>query len=511
MSDTLKLHTMKKLVFLISCFLISAPGVKAQQNTWVQANAGIGADQYHLVDPGGHMKTGIPTFAYEFSISQEIVPDLHLETGLLMHEYYSGEFFKESFGGSFSNTLMSLQIPIRLKYEINLLNEKLVLSPSLGYKPGINLDYYPHPVDHEEPDGAGSGGMTGMNDNIRYEYSSETHNNYRRFFHMPEMGLSLEYKTDYDVKFSFIARYTGGFNKIIEHHTWYSYNDGEEHHAIQTSKGEYTYFGFGVGWKLSNLWQNAETRREARPERLEKLSEAVDYPFYAGLEAASQTNASHSQGDVSGSSMYLPVFMAFTDFKSGMFFGHNINDFMGIETGIYHQFYNSSYTIHNDIDASFGMGSNSVVNFMQIPLRVHYRQLLFKNRMEIKPYIGLGMVFSNKPKGPADTETRYQGDSLIIDMEQGNIYYNDTTSRTITTETIENPMGVQILAGLNIEYALSPRISFLAACRFSYGLQDLYRLDVLYVSDNETSSGSTSYQGTGLALSAGLKYRFGKD
>ncbi|MGM0626222.1 MAG: hypothetical protein ACQES0_10100 [Bacteroidota bacterium] len=502
---------MKKTAFLIICFLISTANIQAQQNTWIQANAGIGVDQYHLVDPGGHLKTIIPTAAYEFSVSQGILPDLHLETGLMVHEYYSGEFFTNSIGGSTSNSLMSLQIPIRLKYEINLVNKKLMLTPSLGYKTGINLDYYSYQEDYNKPDGTYSGGMIGMNDEVRYEYSSETFTNYRRFFHMPEMSLALDYKTDYDVKFSLIARYTGGFNKIIEHHTWYTYKDGEEFHATQTSKGEYLLIGLGVGWKMSNLWQNAEQRRKKRPERLEKLGKATEYPLYAGVEVASTSNASHSKADVSGSTMYLPVYMAGTDFKAGIYFGYNVSDLFGVETGFYHQFYKSNFTIHNDTDNSFGIGRNSAVNFMQVPVRLYYRQLLFNDRLEIKPYAGLGMLFPNKSKGHVDTQAYYQGDSLIIDLEQGNIYYNDTTSRTHITESIEQPLGVQVLAGLNIEYALSPRIALQAACRFSYGLQDLYRLDVLYVSDNESSSGSTYYKGTGLSLSAGLKYRFGKD
>ena len=499
---------MKKLYILllvVHVFMFSAYG---QYDTHIQAGAGIAFDQYHLTDEGGRVETGIPTTAYEFNLSQGILPNIRIETGLNIHEYYSGQFFKDAFPMGYSNELMSLQIPLRLQYRINLYKNALWLNSSLGYKLGIDTYYYPE-TDESSETGQHSTAYANLGD---YEYTYDSYSDFSRFFHMAEMSIALEYTTDYNINYSLIGRYTSGFNKIIEHHTWYTYKNSEEYHAIQTSYGDYLYMGVAVAWKLSTIWQNAEKRKETRPLRLKKHKKAAHFPFYAGIEAASVSYASRNEGDVSGSQMYLPIFMAGTDFKTGLFFGYNLSDRINLETGLYAHLFNSSFTIHNEIDASFGYGGNSDVNFIQLPLRLHYRQLLCNDRLEIKPYAGLGLIVSNKSKGHVDTNIRYEGDSLIFDPYNPQIrpYYNDTISQTIASESINHTIGIQALAGLKLTYALSPRIALHAACRFAYGFRDLYQMEVLYISDNEISSGSTYYRGTNMALSAGLKYRFGE-
>ncbi|MEA1873082.1 MAG: hypothetical protein U9N51_01470 [Bacteroidota bacterium] len=128
-----------------------------QNLTYIGIEGGYKSDKYSIYDPAGHLKNnGSFGGNASFIVGQEILKSVFIGSGIIIHEYYESIGFKDQSSTNMSNALFSLQFPIRLKTSINLLNNKLLISPYTGLKFCHHLDYFENDEGSDEEGGLSS-------------------------------------------------------------------------------------------------------------------------------------------------------------------------------------------------------------------------------------------------------------------------------------------------------------------------------------------------------------------
>jgi hypothetical protein len=493
---------MRYLHLFIVFHLISL-GTFAQNLTYIGIEGGYKSDKYTSYDPAGHLRN-IGSFGgnASFVVGQEILESVFIESGIIIHEYYDCIGFKGQSSTSMGNVLFSLQFPIRLKTSINLLNNKLLISPFTGLKFGHNLDYIKN--------GGISGSSGGNSDffGVEFDYEAQENSNLRKNFILLETGITLEYQTKNRFIFGLSTAYNTGFSPIIYQEVIYSKNSGPDHTAYKISNGNYLNITFGIKAPISNLWQNKEAIKTKVKDNNQAIKKS-NKPFYIGLEAGSAEYLFSSTGEY-----FTPFGKKWNnlsknrEFNGSLLFGYNITDYLTLETGINGKNFTNMFNYENDtsfVGRGFGSGG---FEYIAVPFRGMYRFKLLENKLEIKPYLGFSLFIPAKGYGRYDDLEDIDG-TLAFD-ENNFPYYTDTVRITNAVAFYEKQLTVLANAGLRLEYAISPRISIMANGNFSLGFVDINRLAIKVEEAGEIYRGEILCNGTGYSLNAGLKYNFGK-
>jgi hypothetical protein len=509
---------MRYLHLFIVFHLISL-GTFAQNLTYIGIEGGYKSDKYTSYDPAGHLRN-IGSFGgnASFVVGQEILESVFIESGIIIHEYYDCIGFKGQSSMSMGNELFSLQFPIRLKTSINLLNNKLLISPFTGLKFGHNLDYFESDVNSGDEGslisnfdgdyiGSGGGISSDFNGN-QYEYITQDNSNLRKNFVLLETGITLEYQTKNRFIFGLSTAYNTGFSPIIYQEIIYSENSGPDHTAYKISNGNYLNISFAIKAPISNLWQNKEAIKTKVKDNNQAIKKS-NTPFYFGLEAGSAEYLFSSTGEY-----FTPFGKIWNnlsktrEFNGSLLFGYNITDYLTLETGINGKNFTNMFDYENDtsfVGRGFGSGG---FEYIAVPFRGMYRFKLLENKLEIKPYLGFSLFIPAKGYGRYDDLEDIDG-TLAFD-ENNFPYYTDTVRITNAVAFYEKQLTVLANAGLRLEYAISPRISIIANGNFSLGFVDINRLAIKVEEAGEIYRGEILCNGTGYSLNAGLKYNFGK-
>ena len=187
------------------------------------------------------------------------MPDYFIETGIYFNDY--GESYKikgQRPPTSSSNALYLIQIPFRLKTKLNLIQDKLSLTSTLGYSLTVNT----------EPGSSGSGHRFQITDGEMYNDSTRSaHINWytnERFIHLFEAGLSLDYAFKNGLTFYISANLFSGFKKIVEMDVEYWINDGPMQSGTVFSKGAYFSTLLGIRYPISKFWQKKKNEPDRR-------------------------------------------------------------------------------------------------------------------------------------------------------------------------------------------------------------------------------------------------------
>ncbi|MDA3910865.1 MAG: hypothetical protein PF448_05875 [Bacteroidales bacterium] len=510
---------MKKILIYI-LFYFTLINVFAQNLTYIGIEGGYKSDKYTTYDPAGHLKNN-GTFGgnASFVVGQEILESVFIESGIIIHEYYESIGFKSQSSTNMSNALFSLQFPIRLKTSINLLNNKLLISPYTGLKYCHNLDYFESDVNSGDEGSLSSnfngdyigsgGGISSLFSEDKFEYITQENSNLRKNFILLETGITLEYQTKNRFIFGLSTTYNTGFSPIIYQEVIYSQNSGPDHPAYKISNGNYLNITFAIKAPISNLWQNKEAIKTKVKDNNQAIKKS-NTPFYFGLEAGSAEYLFSSTGEY-----FTPFGKKWNnlsknrEFNGSLLFGYNITDYLTLETGINGKNLTNFYYYENDtsfIGIGFGSGG---FEFISVPFRGMYRFKLLENKLEIKPYIGFSLLIPAKGSGKYDDNEHIDG-TLAFD-ENNFPYHTDTVRITNAVAFYEKQLTVLANAGLRLEYAISPRISIMANGNFSLGFVDINRLAVKVEEAGNIHQGEILFDGTGYSLNAGLKYKFGKN
>lgn len=240
---------MKKNIFAIIILIVLTQSGFSQNKTYFGGEFAMTGDIYDINDPCNLITaTSLITGSWGFTIGQEINKNFLIETGLIR------KYYDEGFGynveslilGSSSNAFNTWQIPLRLKSRINLINERLFLTATIGYHFSINTEY-------GFGGGSGGGGLVDGNDTIRVSYT--INDSITKTFSLIEAGLGFEYVVFDGFIISLSSSYYSGLRKAYQlDMTTEGYNCSSDN-AYGISKGGYWNIAIGVKYSISNLWK----------------------------------------------------------------------------------------------------------------------------------------------------------------------------------------------------------------------------------------------------------------
>ena len=240
---------MKRNIFAIIILIVLAQSGFSQNKTFIGGEFAMTGDIYDIIDPCNLITiTPLITGSWGVTAGQEINNNFLIETGLIR------KYYDEGFGynieslilGSSSNAFITWQIPPRLKSRINLINERLFLTATIGYHFSINTAYgY----------GGGSGGGCFIDGNDTIKVSYTINDSITKTFSLIETGLGFEYVVFDGFIINLTSSYYTGLRKVYQlDMTTENYNCSSDN-AYGISKGGYWNIAFGVKYALSNLWR----------------------------------------------------------------------------------------------------------------------------------------------------------------------------------------------------------------------------------------------------------------
>lgn len=239
-----------KLISAIAALLFITATTYGQKYTFFGINSALNFDTYQFTDPGNMLQaTPLPAVSWGFTVSQEISENLLLETGLIRKIYWEGyQYNVESVNvGTSSDSYATFQFPFRLKTKIGLLKERLTFSPVIGISYAVNT---------EHGHGLAYGGGILQTENIKISTTYTEDVNLRKSFFLLETGLQLGYRLKEDFLLTLNAGYFNGFDKVSQIDYEYQVNDSRIRRAYAHSNGSYWNFELGIGYRISNFWQN---------------------------------------------------------------------------------------------------------------------------------------------------------------------------------------------------------------------------------------------------------------
>lgn len=247
-----RIHLRFPIIFL----LMAMARVVQGQSTFVGTEFAITNERYHFADPGNVIGPfPVLSILWGINVRQEVHRHFAIETGVI-RKYsregfgvsFPGSSFEMGFGGSSSEIW---QFPLRLKSMFDLLDGRVMVTPSLGlhYCTNSYLGY--------------STGRSGTGWEGRQFQTTYRHDILRKSFVLLESGISVGTKLFNRLHLSFDFYYLTGFRKVYQFEFDYTLNDAAPQRAYGLSTGEYFRTGVTVQYRLSDFWQAHENQAEA--------------------------------------------------------------------------------------------------------------------------------------------------------------------------------------------------------------------------------------------------------
>jgi len=236
----------RNIVVFILLFAVSS--IKGQSlNTYVGIVTGFKFEVYEHTDDGSSLSTK-PFFKRPmsgFTVGQELNKQFILESGLYFINY-SKRYKVDLFTLGLDNVaIFALQIPVKLKARLNLIDNKLKLLTTVGYSLSINTN-------------SNSTGYSMLQYGKTYATSiiSDTADyTLRKTFPLLETSIGLEYQFKSGVLFSINAQYYLGLKRIIDMDVLYSINNKAYKAAKVFSNGSYFNFALEISYPISKFRQ----------------------------------------------------------------------------------------------------------------------------------------------------------------------------------------------------------------------------------------------------------------
>jgi hypothetical protein len=170
---------------------------------------------------------------FSIDIRGSINETFFLESGIYLKGLNQGFGFSGS-GTSWSSTIPSINVPIRLIPKLEILKGKLYCNPLIGISIGYNTNY-----------GIGGyGGGTTVNvvkgdtiSSITFQYDDDYE--FRKFYTLFQIGVSLEYVFRNKSRLQLQSSYYGGQQKVVQTNISYQINKDAPTNAIITSNGSF--------------------------------------------------------------------------------------------------------------------------------------------------------------------------------------------------------------------------------------------------------------------------------
>lgn len=228
----------------------------SQSRTTIGAELGISNDIYQILesndlkDPGqAHQLKKFPIISTTKSIllRRQLGKTFFVEAGLMDKRYQQGIGFKFEQGYSTSGAFRSLMVPIRFGARINLLNEKLFVTPLAGLT--YSRNYLP-PFTGTGSGWGSSGSAPGATTNYEYNYATAFHT---KSHWLLQTGLGLELRLPKNFSFHVNAGYYHGFKPVISQDIRYRVNGQSWQSAKTLSTGDMFTAGAGIRYSLDGL------------------------------------------------------------------------------------------------------------------------------------------------------------------------------------------------------------------------------------------------------------------
>ena len=485
----------RSLLLILVISLLSMK-LHAQKKTYFGIETGPKWDLYQLTDNGSDLfSSPVPGGTYGFYFGQELNKGFIAETGLYGYEYYESIRFKSSQMPGFwsSNAFYTLQIPLRIKKPINLIKQRLFITPSFAYVFGINLEY-------GHPDSIGGYGW-GSIGNINYSY--DEYSSLSRTLHLLETGISIDYRFKNGLELTLDGKYAKGLNKVYRQEVKYTIGSSKEFNGTYSSRGDYMKLTLGLKYPISKIRNEKELRKLNKGKRDTALAISRARRFYImPLIGSTWKRFNITNHLIQGKEKSPPrAFMfSYADLTAGAKIGYKIFNSFYLETGLFMQFYGNSFFIENpNGNAYCGISTYIEVIFTIIPLNFKYSKDLIKNRLAIVPY--LGMSFMNHK---VELNKKYSGGCSRSTIEIDGVITD--SSFTTTSAYRLRKSNLLFNVGVGIEFQLTKNIIFVINADYSEGFKSINRFDVVNERNGKIEKGSIFYEGDNFTVTTGFKF-----
>lgn len=476
---------MKRIIMFFTIMSLFLNAAISQKKTYIGIEYGLKRDINFLSDPGGALqKYPFSTPQSGFIIGREIRRNWFLETGVSSHLGVSALQFKNSQLVTQANASQGFQIPMRVKYTIPLIENRLYVRPSLGILAGYRSLTWPY-------DGQEINLLSGS-EYPKLEVAGRSPAN--KLFLAAEAGVDLSYTLNNHFDIVLGSRYTQGLvgNQSIDFN--YQLEGADPQVAnLKAGIGQLSVYT-GVNFRIDNLIGEHGYLKSVRksPVTQEELAKRSRFYVMSQMGFSWQSNQFHGDAAIMESRFKSPVI------SSKIKFGYRLKNNWILESGLAIHQLSYSYSIWDDQQhrrSQSGSISEGVVDYISIPIHLKHEFYSDNQRWILSPYAGISNWISTKTDGVGvpSLSTLHQNGDLVSTLER--------------THSIDNGYGLSIDFGASLEYRISNKLSFLLNGEYQQGLQKLSHINLLYQSGDQLSNGTVNNWGTGFNFSTGLKVR----
>ncbi len=248
---------MKRNVFLFLILSLNYSISYSQKGFYASIHGGMDFDQWELQSASNTIKeSAIISSSFGLEIGRQFNNYFSVETGIIRKYYYEGYAVEinDDFGnfGTSSNSITTIQIPLRIKARIFAKKEKFAFYGQLGYHLCFNTEF--------GTGGSGFSTVSSATDSITiWEVSN---NNYAKVFGLLEAGIGMELFTNNKVGVSFGVNYFSGFKTTGTIDLTYQVNNGVIKTNQLLSSGDYFAWHVGIMVPFSAFKEKEELEIE---------------------------------------------------------------------------------------------------------------------------------------------------------------------------------------------------------------------------------------------------------
>lgn len=241
-NDLLITKAMKKLFGTLAVVICALSTTQAQNKTYLGLEFSLFRDLSTIKDDGNYLMT-LPSMEPQggITIRQEIKKQFFLESGVIVRPYSTAIGFKPipvSFVGTEG---MSLLIPIRLGWNLNVYREKFYLVPVVGYAFSANKT---------SPFGREAG--TQESSTTVITYTTVDNPNVSSNVSLLQMGLGFDFPVFDALRLTLSYNYYRGHTSIWATDINYSVNNSTPTNAQVSSNGNFWCLSAGLKYPLNN-------------------------------------------------------------------------------------------------------------------------------------------------------------------------------------------------------------------------------------------------------------------
>lgn len=478
------------LIITVSLFTLSSP---AQLHTYLSIDGGPAWDINRASDPGSMLKQATLTGTVAgISLSQELIPQISIETGVSFHTYYGGITMEDNRPDNAQWKLFNvLLIPARIKYEFRFSDFPVSISPHLGYQYGRIISssaLYTSASIISDPE----------DNTIQYSLSENAalSNN----MHLIEFGLSASYIFENNWMLSLTMGHLSGLNDLSSSDITVSTSGGTSYTASYTLNGTRFQSNARLSIPISNLWENKDLRIRKKIERSGWSGRSTIRPknyIYAGGDVGALWRIFQTSNPAIGS---RPItgkgIFRYSNLHTGIYAGYLFKNSIGLDLGAYYQRSSLFFSLMYDHEVDFVTKSKAPL-YLDFPVRVRYFYDVFKGEVHIVPSLGVSVLthFSAGNYGTGSGSFSY---STLTETGNGTVNYTGTRSSRI---------GLMLKAGIGAEYRIPIKFPLYAtsSLEYNHGLKEIDEIQI-NTSLSETPELSTiKYIGSGWQFTLGFR------